>query len=61
MAYVVAVDAPQPTWVCWDRNTRLPRFTFEVPDSMTRDEARLLKERAAICCGGTLRIVRATA
>ena len=59
MGYLLAVDAPQATWVRWDRNTNLPRFTFEVPDSMTRDDARRLKAQAAISCGGTLRIVRA--
>ena len=61
MAYVVAVDGPQPAWVRWDRNTNLPRFTFEMPQAMTRDEARRLKQQADICCGGTLRIVRAAA
>lgn len=59
MSYLVAVDALQPTWVCWDRNTNLPRFTFNMPATMSRDDARRLKTQAAISCGGTLRIVRA--
>lgn len=61
MTYLVAVDAPQPAWVCWDRKTNLPRFTFEMPEAMTLEDARQLKQQADICCGGTLRIVRAAA
>lgn len=61
MTYVVAVEGPQPAWIRWDRATNLPRFTFEMPQAMTRAEARRLKQQASICCGGTLRIVRAAA
>ena len=61
MAYLVAVDASQPTWIRWDRASNLPRFTFNVPDPMTREQAQQLKQQAAIACGGTLRIVRVAA
>ena len=61
MPYVVACDGPLPTWVCWDHNTNLPRHTIKRPQPMSFYEARQLKQRADICCGGTLRIVRIAA
>jgi hypothetical protein len=59
-SWVVSVENASPTrsFVCWDPNTNLPRFTFERPDGVSFTEAEALKERADICCGGTLRIVR---
>ena len=59
-SYVVSVENANPTrsFVCWNPNTNLPRFTFQRPDGVTFTEAKALKERADICCGGTLRIVR---
>jgi hypothetical protein len=35
----------------------MPCFTFERPDGVTLEEAEALKDRADICCGGTLKIV----
>lgn len=58
MSYVVSVSAPTPAWVCWDHNTNIPRFTFCRPQGMSRADAERLKDRADVCCGGTLRIVR---
>ena len=57
--YVVAVENASPTrsFVCWDHSTNLPRFTFQRPRGVSYPEAEDLKERADICCGGTLRIV----
>jgi hypothetical protein len=59
-SWVVSVENANPTrsFVCWDPSTNLPRFTFQRPDGVSFTEAEALKNRADICCGGTLRIVR---
>jgi len=55
--YVVSATGPQPTWVRWDQNSGLPRFTFSQPAGMELGDAYALRSRAAICCGGTLTLV----
>jgi hypothetical protein len=57
--YVVRVAGPQKTWIDWDQNRNLPAFTFIQPEGISREEAKALKARANICCGGTLKIVKA--
>jgi hypothetical protein len=59
-SYVVSVEnaSPARSFVCWDHSTNLSRFTFQRPDGISYPEAEDLKERAEICCGETLRIVR---
>jgi hypothetical protein len=59
-SWVVCVENANPTrsFVRWDPSTNLPRFTFQRPDGVSFTEAEALKNRADICCGGTLRIVR---
>ncbi len=59
MSYVVTVEGPRSAWVRWNRNTGLPCFTFVRPDGISLAEARELKSRADICCGGTLRVAKA--
>jgi len=59
--YVVSVENPTPAWVHWNPGNHLPCFTFQQPAGMELPEAKALKARAAICCGGTLRIVEADA
>lgn len=55
--YLVRAEAPEPAWIRWDGNTGLPQFTFEPPTPMTRTAAVALRDRARICCGGTLSVV----
>lgn len=59
-SFVVSVENANParSFVCWDFDTNLPRFTFQRPDGVSYTDAVALKERADICCGGTLRILR---
>jgi len=58
MPYVVSVAGPTPAWVRWKSSSKImPCFTFERPDGVTLEEAEALKDRADICCGGTLKIV----
>ena len=59
-SWIVSVEnaSPARSFVCWDFNTNQPRFTFQRPDGVSYTEAEALKERADICCGGTLRVVR---
>lgn len=59
--YVVRAAGPEPTWIRWNHNTNLPCFTFCCPDGVSRAEAKALKDRADICCGGWLSIVRVDA
>lgn len=58
MAYSVSIQGPQPAWIVWDYNVNLPKITFTRPNPLSYTEARELKKRADICCGGTLKIVR---
>jgi len=59
--YAVSAEGPQPTWIRWDANTNLPCFTFNQPEGVSPSEAEYLKDRADICCGGTLSIVEVQA
>lgn len=56
--YVVKVENPTPAWVTMNINTRLPQFTFNQPQGLSRAESLALKRQAGITCGGTLRVVR---
>ena len=58
--YVVSAEGPQPTWIRWNTNTNLPCFTFACPEGVSLVDAEALKERADICCGGTLSVVEAS-
>lgn len=58
--YVVFVEGPLPTWIRWNANTNLPCFTFICPEGVSLADAEALKERADICCGGTLSVVEAS-
>lgn len=57
--YVVSVAGPEPAWIRWNDDTNLPCFTFFQPQGTSPEEAHALKERADICCGGTLSVVPA--
>ncbi|MFN9622026.1 MAG: hypothetical protein ACK587_04200 [Cyanobacteriota bacterium] len=58
MSYVVSVDGPTLAWIRWESSSKImPCFTFQRPDGVTLEEAEALKDRADICCGGTLKIV----
>jgi hypothetical protein len=59
--YVVSVESPLPAWIRWNTNTNLPCFTFACPEGVSHADAKALKERADICCGGTLSVVEASA
>jgi hypothetical protein len=59
MSYIVSVDGPTRFYVHWNSNTNLPSFTCQQPEPMSLRDARKLKARADICCGGTLRVVKA--
>jgi hypothetical protein len=58
-SYVVSVAGPTPTWIGWNSDHNLPRFTFHRPDGVSFSEAKALKASADICCGGTLSVVEA--
>jgi hypothetical protein len=57
MSYVVSVDGSTPAWIWKSSSKSMPCFTFQRPDGVTLEEAEALKDRADICCGGTLKIV----
>jgi hypothetical protein len=58
-SYVVSVAGPTPTWIRWNSDTNLPCFTFNLPEGVSLPDAKALKARADICCGGTLSVVEA--
>jgi hypothetical protein len=59
MAYVVEVQSlPSPCYICRNKDTNLPCFTWNRPEPVSLEEARALKAAAHIYCGGTLQIVR---
>lgn len=64
MPYVVEVanfgakKALGPCYICRNKDTNLPCFTWNRPEPISLEEARALKAAADISCGGTLQIVR---